>query len=181
MSGTNNAIRDAITTIAQQKNVGENIIFFCEVIEVNQTEQYIKCEVVKGNKGTFKVTIGDDCAIYPDVNSQVIVLKNIIDNSYTLLKTEEISNIAINVSDTIILNGGANGGLVNVDELTTKINTLTTEINNLKTIFNTWVVNVPPGSELSPGVIALYASTRTWVTLMNPLVSSDYEDTNILH
>lgn len=78
--------------------------------------------------------------------------------------------------DQITLNGGDNGGLVNIQDLTDKLNNLEKDINNLKQAFMVWApVPQDGGAALKTGVSA-WASQRLVQTQV-----SDMEDTKIKH
>ena len=78
--------------------------------------------------------------------------------------------------DSIELNGGDNGGLVNVKDLTDKLNNLEKDINKLKQVFTAWTpVPQDGGAMLKSGI-------TTWATqqLVQTQVS-DIEDDKITH
>lgn len=76
----------------------------------------------------------------------------------------------------ITLNGGDNGGLVNIKDLTNKLNNLEKDINKLKQAFTTWVpVPQDGGSSLKAGV-ASWAAQQLVQTQV-----SDIEDDKITH
>lgn len=80
--------------------------------------------------------------------------------------------------DEILFNGGDNGGLVNIQDLVTKLNNLEKDINNLKSIFGAWKP-VP-----SDGGAALLTSLTTagWLTkTLSITKQSDLEDTKVKH
>ena len=78
--------------------------------------------------------------------------------------------------EQITLNGGDNGGLVNIKDLTNKLNNLEKDINKLKQAFTTWVpVPQDGGSSLKAGV-ASWAAQQLVQTQV-----SDIEDDKITH
>jgi len=112
----------------------------CEVISVGETiiclpvNSAISCEI--------EVPLGDDngntISFTPSVGSIVnVALTN--KNLILLLSIEDADNINISANNGIELNGGEFGGLVKVEELTTKINNLENLLNSLVTKYNTHV------------------------------------------
>ena len=78
--------------------------------------------------------------------------------------------------DSIELNGGDNGGLVNVKDLTDKLNNLEKDINKLKQVFTLWTpVPQDGGSALKTG-IGSWAAQQLVQTQV-----SDIEDDKITH
>ena len=70
----------------------------------------------------------------------------------------------IEMKGEVVLNGGQYGGMIRVDDLTTKLNDLVRAFNT-----HTHVVDIPK------------AITATIPTPAKPFVRSDYEDTKIKH
>ena len=72
-------------------------------------------------------------------------------------------------AETTTINGGSNGGLINIEILTAKINELITDINAFKTSYNTH----NHGETTAPVVKTAVPSI--------PFISATYEDTKVLH
>jgi hypothetical protein len=95
-----------------------------------------------------------------------------------LLDAEKLSKILIKIDTStleinnskFIFNGGGKDGLVNVNDLVTKLNNLESKVN---TIISTFNAHVHPAS----GVI----SPTPIVGSLTPTNKSDIEDTNITH
>lgn len=78
--------------------------------------------------------------------------------------------------ETIVINGGKLGGLINIEQLTEKLNAIEDDINSLKNLMNTWIPVAQDGGA------ALKASVSTWAG--QPLKKSqrgDYEDEIVKH
>jgi hypothetical protein len=70
---------------------------------------------------------------------------------------------------------GENGGLINIDQLTEKLNNLQSELENLRTLFNQHThTSSSPGSPTSPN---LQQATSPFSKFKN----EDYEDKTFLH
>ena len=73
----------------------------------------------------------------------------------------------------VIINDGSNKGLINITQLTDKLNNLVSEIENLKTMFNT---------HIHPHSMGPTSTTTSMVTKpLSKFNSSDYEDTKCIH
>lgn len=93
--------------------------------------------------------------------------------------------ISLNVKDSITLdiddsaaafNGGKLGGLINVADLTSHLNTIEKDINNLKTVFSSWV----PAPQ--DGGAALKSAVSSWAGQQLTLSKrGDYEDDKVKH
>ena len=93
--------------------------------------------------------------------------------------------ISLNVKDGITLdiddsaaafNGGKLGGLINVADLTSHLNTIEKDINKLKTVFSSWVPAPQDGGAALKGSVSLWASKQ--LTLSK---RGDYEDETVKH
>lgn len=82
--------------------------------------------------------------------------------------------------DQIEINSGQNGGLINISELTDKLNNLVDEVNDLKEKFNshTHIVNTTGTAAAQSGTAATTTSLAGAATRFN---KDDYEDTKITH
>lgn len=139
------------------------------------------CEVEPLNGGPvisgvkLKSGAGAGLLITPAIGSIVEVVK---DGPFTgfVSQYSEIESVTLDSNTTIVINGGANDGLVNVNDLVTKLNNLENDINDLKTAFSTWVV-VP-----NDGGAALKTITASWYgSPLIPTVAQDIEDPNVTH
>jgi hypothetical protein len=92
----------------------------------------------------------------PKVGSQVMI-SPYSDVDYFVSMVAEV--------DEVWLRGTANGGIVKVSELVTKLNNLESDLNTLKTAFSSWVV-VPTdgGAALKTITAAWYGSQLTQTT-----------------
>lgn len=78
--------------------------------------------------------------------------------------------------ETIVINGGNLGGLINIEQLTGKLNAIEDDINNLKTAMSGWVPSPQDGGA------ALKTAITTWAG--QELAKSkrgDYEDETVKH
>lgn len=85
-------------------------------------------------------------------------------------------DVAIGASDTVILNSGENRGVINIIELTERMNNLVKELETLRSMFNT---HVHPGVTTGPGSTG---PTPTSVSQpFSQFVQEDYEDPKCIH
>lgn len=101
--------------------------------------------------------------ITPEQDSYVMVidLSGGNFNDFAVIGYSQIEKIEID-TNKIILNGGSHNGLVNITELTQKLNQLVQQ-------FNEHTHTVPNGTSAAPSALA------------STFNASDYEDTNITH
>lgn len=86
------------------------------------------------------------------------------------------TDVLINAEDSIILNQGQHQGIVNIIEMTAKLNQLVTELEVLRNMFNT---HVHTGVTTGPGSCG---PTPTQITQpFSQFVQNDYEDTKVIH
>lgn len=89
---------------------------------------------------------------------------------------QQLAIIQIDEIEKIEINGGKLGGLINIEELTTKLNNIEKDINNLKSVIQNWI----PVAE--DGGASLKTAASSWAARQIELSSkSDYEDENIKH
>lgn len=104
-----------------------------------------------------------------------------INGTTSLHVTKEIlissdSDIMITSGDTVILNNGENGGIINIRQLTQKLNQTIQELENLRNLFNT---HVHSGVTTGPGTSAV-----PLVPISTPFSTynkDDYEDKKAIH
>jgi len=78
--------------------------------------------------------------------------------------------------ETIVINGGKLGGLINIEQLTEKLNTIEDDINSLKNVMSSWTPVAQDGGA------ALKASVSTWAgQTLTKSQRGDYEDETVKH
>ncbi len=138
---------------------------------------------------------------YPRVGSYVVVGFVAEGSAGVVLMTDDIESIEIVVSDTtsrvlideekvridvgeetsgeltkdgVLLNGGKLGGLIKVEELTSRINNIEEDINSLKDVFASWTAVSQDGGA------ALKAASGTWAGNKLTLTTrGDYENEKV--
>ena len=78
--------------------------------------------------------------------------------------------------DKIEINGGKNGGLINIEDLVSHINTIEDDINNLKTAMSGWTPTPQDGGAALKGAVTSWAGQSITKTK-----KSDIEDDKIKH
>jgi hypothetical protein len=112
---------------------------------------------------------GAQIIVRPAVGSVVIVGSLTSDLDHLVV-------LSMDRAEDVIINGGKLGGLINVQELTQKLNTLESEVNNLKQLFASWVPVKGDGGAVLRGLLGSWAGKR--LTLSR---REDYEDTKVKH
>jgi hypothetical protein len=156
MSSENRDILEAVQALAKTDQLSEFKSIVCKASDINTTELTCTATPIDGTAEFFDVRL--------NANSQkgfVLIPKN---NSIIIIcQTSETSAFVSMVSevDQIYLNGENNGGLVNVNDLTTKINQLVTQIT----------------SNFS-AIAAIYPYT---IVPLTPFTPTDYQNLKVKH
>lgn len=82
--------------------------------------------------------------------------------------------VNINGEDGVVVNGGENGGVINIDPLTQKLNQLVQEIETIKAQINTHTHTGNSGTPTSPPITPISQT-------ISQFSAEDYEDTKHLH
>jgi hypothetical protein len=136
------------------------------VDETNQTFEFLPNG--GGAADTVNMTVygGTGIVIVPKLDT-VVLVGYVNKRDKYLLTAKEI--------DKITFRNGDNGGLINIEDLTTKLNKLVDEIGSLKTALDT---HTHLGVTVGAGVTGVPSPITANFTDFN---KSDYEDTKILH
>lgn len=167
---------------------------FTPIDEKSVVEDVRMKAIVDGNLESFvivpkegtKVVVGfhsntvGQCVMVQEAD-KVLINSNIIQEiaNSKILSIQNDYNIFcddVNVTtESWVFNSGVLGGLINISQLTTKLNGLVTEVNAIKTKFNTHKhVGVSTGAGIS-GITNTLASDAT------AFDKADYEDEKIKH
>ena len=120
--------------------------------------------------------------LIPKVGSYVIVALMNDGVNGCVIATEEIERMELVIGearvevteDGIVLNGGKLGGLVKVEDLTSRINEIEKDINSLKDVFVSWVAVAQDGGA------ALKAASTDWAGSRLTLTKrGDYENEKV--
>jgi len=157
-------IKELIKKIAQKDNI---FVFTAEIIKVD----VIDCSIKYGgltltNVKNFCIDEKGSLQIIPKMGSMVTVVDFGGFRDMEIIKVQEI--------DKIIFNDGNNGGIVNIIDLTSKLNNLVTEIKALKTSLDT---HIHAGVTVGAGVTGTSVISGSFSNFNK----SDFEDTNITH
>lgn len=177
---TKKSISELIKEIA--KNPNEEVYSaVCVVSSVNETERTIDAKPVDGSGEIFgcrlQASINSNSGFCPIPKEGSFVLVTFLNqlNGYVALCTE-IDKILIDTETEVIFDGGNFGGLVKVEELTSKINALESELNDLKNFITTWI---PAPTD---GGLALKTLLTDWGTsLIVPTNKTEIENDKIKH
>ena len=152
---------------------GKNITIYQGI--VNRIDGCL-CEVQIGNIAIPDVRLrasetGDDgeMLVTPKVGSAVTI--GSLSGDLSQLVVLQVDHI-----ETIVINGGKLGGLINIEQLTEKLNTIEDDINSLKKVMSTWTPVAQDGGA------ALKASVSTWSgQALTKSQRGDYEDVTVKH
>ena len=140
--------------------------------------------------------------LFPRVGSYVAVAMLTGYSAGVVVLTEDVESIEVNINDgtkltitedgislnvqdgitldidknAAVFNGGDLGGLINIADLTSHLNTIEKDINNLKTVFTSWVPTPQDGGAALKSSVASWAGKQLTLSLRG-----DYEDSKVKH
>ena len=165
------------------------VLFTAEVDSVEDESCTVKIGTLELTDVRLRAVLNsesDKIVVTPKRGSRVLVA-DLSGGSYSdlaVLSYSEAEKVEVVIEQTtctidkdgIVMNGGNNGGLVNIDDLVAHINTIEDDINNLKTALSGWT---PAPND---GGAALKTAITTWFgTPIANTQKSDFEDTKITH
>ena len=116
--------------------------------------------VINDDEGTLNLYFNGTVSVYSE--SDVVVASK--------------KSIGINSGDTVVINEGENRGIINIEQLTEKLNQTVKELEQLRSMFNS---HVHSGVTTGPGSAG---PTVTQVTKpFSQFVVGDYEDKSCIH
>lgn len=178
MEQSKKSIAELLRDIVKDPSV-EVYSIVCSVVSVDETARTIDAKPINGDAEIFDVRLQSSInsavglVTIPKVDSFVIVTFINKLTGYVALCTE-IDKILIDTPE-IIINGGEKGGLMNVEDVVSKLNSLEQKVNDLITACSSVVVTLAPS-----GAFPL-ASFFTSVTPLTPTQKTDIEDPKIKH
>lgn len=151
------------------------VLFEAKVKSVDAAAQTCTLTRYDTDFENVRLTVGftgdSDLLVIPAEGSMVIAA----DMSAPLMR--DIVVLAVSKSAGIVFQGGQNGGLVKVKELTEKLNAIEKEINDLKTALSPGKVQVDPTSSA-----ILPTTFSTWIKeKLTQTKQTDLENANFKH
>lgn len=184
------AIEEAVKKLAGTQFRDDAVIVQCTVASVDLTTRTCDCTPISGEAVTdlpnvqLMAEIDDGFLLVPTVGSTVFVLYSTRHAPFIALfsEVEQVviisGNCQLQISNqgTIQFNDGTYGGLIQISELITTINTLQNDLNTLKQAVSSWVP-VP-----NDGGAALKAAAAGWAGNQITLTErADLENTTVTH
>lgn len=157
-------IRTAIQQLAQGALLPMSV---CTVDRVNRQARTVDCTPLDGSAPLLGINLQANqgsthgVVLLPKVGSYVVVGLTAGGVAGVVLATDEVAEVLID-GPSITINGGDNGGMVNIGELVKRLNALVST-------FNTHTHAVGEGATLVPNASASSFAAR------------DFEDTQIKH
>lgn len=186
--------------IEERLNEWKDFSFIGEVISVNETENSCNVERSEGvvyynvrlnsiinedekgivfipKKGSKVLVerLGGSNELYVSLYSSLTKIKSNI-GEFSLSITEDGIDLE---SKKITINGGDNGGLIKIEELTDKINALVDIFNNHTHVLDTGTVNVEGSPSKQSNLVPISVPAIT--SKATKLSKSDYENKDIKH
>ena len=149
----------------------KNMFVVCTVDSVNETEQTCDCTPIGGDATTSIPAVqltaeqNDGFLLIPVVGSTVIVTYSKRNEPYVTLFSD-IDKVIVIAKTSIQFNDGSFGGLVEVAQLTLKLNNLITELQQQLVLISAGIAT--GGGSYTPGTLSTFTKT-------------DYENTKITH
>lgn len=172
-------IKESIRKIAGQNR--SQLVFTAKVESVDGEKCSVSIDGLTISDVRLRSVINGENSkilITPEQGSYVLVidLSGGDFSNLAVIGYSQIEKIDVDANDKIIFNGGSNHGLVNIEELTQKLNAIEKDINTLKSVFSAWTPVAQDGGA------ALKSDALTWASQQLQITQqSDYEDTNITH
>lgn len=145
----------------------------CTVVSVD--ESAMTCEVEPIDEGPNYI----DVLLMAKSSTTGIYIKPSIGSLVMISPQDEVTYFVSMYSDIdeVWIRGTANGGVVKVSNLITKVNKIESDLNTLKTVFSTgWVVVAEDGGA------ALKAAAATWAAqTITPTTANDIQSTTVKH
>lgn len=165
-------IKSLIRSIANPGASGTSI-FEAQVISASETSCTINYQgihhsdvrLVAGMSGSTATIIAK-----PATGSTVLVA------DLSAGKFRDMVVILTETTDSIVINGGQNGGLINIQDLTDRLNTIERDLNTIKRVFNTWTPSPQDGGAALKTAAAQWSSDTITET-----TTADIEDQKVLH
>lgn len=143
-----------------------------KIVSVNDGEATASVQIVNGDEipdvRLQQVKTATGLFVKPTVGS--VVLVSWIDKTTCFVSM--FSDV-----DEVVFQDGANGGLINISELTDKLNELTDKYNDLVNRLLAWVPVASDGG----AALKTALTTPTPIEVNPPFVAGDYENENFKH
>jgi hypothetical protein len=164
-------IRQAIQSLSGLNDLQYEGVM-CNVSDIDLATFTCTCTPINGDAEFFDVLLNADAekgfTLIPANGSLVIIQQTSQATAYVSM----VSKV-----DQVYLAGDANGGLVKVNDLVSKLNRIENDINVLKLVFSTWV---PVASD---GGAALKLAAATWFAqqLIPITTANDLQNNTVKH
>ena len=171
------AIIEAVNKMSGQHKIDQVTYCDAEVLSVDIVNRTCSCKCVSGHTSydlptvALMATSTDGLLYEPVIGSIVKVIFSVTIEPF-VCQYSEIENITFIANSKVYFNGSDFGGMVKVDELTSKLNNLISQLSSFITTFNTHTHAVSGAATLVPNALGTAPSTFR---------KSDYENTDIQH
>lgn len=173
--------RKAIKNIMREALLIDGII-----TNTDDAESKFVCDVTVGDSINsviytnvqIKVLINSQASVIeiPQLNSNcTLMFRDANLGRPQIIMIDKVLKYLVNCTN-VIFNGGNKGGLIDVVDLVTQINTLQKDVNILKTAFTTWAPVADDGGAALKAAAAEWSGEQLELT-----VRADIEDTSITH
>lgn len=185
-------VKELIRRIKSESNVfgdQELALISGVVVEINRDERLLSVKTEEGVEisqvmMSSMLNSNSSIIVYPKINSECLVLVELLSNISYLIGIEEVEEIKINLQNIkvqlnekeININGGNNGGILNIEGVTKRFNEIEKDINKLKEVFQLWMPQTQDGGA------SLKTAVESWSNIKVEMTKrEDYEDKKIKH
>jgi len=170
------AIRSLIVQVQQQSGVKA---ITAKVKSVDNNER--TCEVSPQDGGPpvrarlQSTTQSDKGLLLVPEQGSTVVIDFLDETEAVVVLTTEINKVLLD-TEKFEMNGGDNGGLINIQDLVNDVNSVKQDINTLKQVFAGWTTSGGDGGAALKGAAATWYGQQLSTTKVQ-----DYEDDKITH
>lgn len=178
----------ALAIIKLLKSVGFNVVWSLtgKVVSIDEDKRTCEVELTNGDANLtdvrFQATEGGETGVVfiPKKDSNVIVHFLDDDEAY-ITKTSEVSRVEIITEDgEVLLNGDEFGGLIKIEELTSKINSLVSDFNSFVGKYNSHI-HVTTATVMATSLVGVISATTGTASPTSVFSKSDYENETVKH
>lgn len=162
-------IRDAIRNLA---GVQPERAILATIDSVDEESLTADCTPLNGDAPLLDISLSIDA----EDSGLVCLLPEVGGTALILMTSDTTGNVVHCSAGRLVINGGKNGGLINISDLVSKINAIEKDINDLKKAFSGWTPTPQDGGSALKTAAASWASATITETKVE-----DLEDKNVTH
>ena len=178
----------ALAIIKLLKSVGFNVVWSLtgKVISIDEGKRTCEVELTNGDANLTDVRLqategGKTGVVFIPKKGSNVIVHFLDDDEAYITKTSKVSKVEIITEDgEILLNGDEYGGLIKIEELTSKINSLVSDFNSFVSKYNGHT-HVTTATVMATPTVGVIAPTTGTASQTNDFSKSDYENETVKH